>query len=107
VPTFGLIVTRGHKHDALVLESWIHRPFRFLGMIGSARKARTISEHFIKEKIATAEQVQRVACPGGIKIRSQGVMEITVDILAQYIDKRAEAVAAQPDAPAAKIELVR
>jgi xanthine dehydrogenase accessory factor len=106
VPTFGLIVTRGHKHDALVLESWIHRPFQFLGMIGSARKARTIAEHFIEQKIATAEQMQRVACPVGIKIRSQSVMEIAVDILAQYIDKRAELVSAEPDASAAKIELV-
>ena len=88
-PTFGLIVTRGHKHDALVLETWIHRPFQFLGMIGSARKARTITEHFVKQKIATAEQVARVACPVGLKIRSQSVMEIAVDILAQYIDKRA------------------
>jgi len=88
-PTFGLIVTRGHKHDALVLETWIHRPFQFLGMIGSARKARTIAEHFVKQKIATAEQVARVACPVGIKIKSQSVMEIAVDILAQYIDQRA------------------
>jgi len=91
-PTFGLIVTRGHKHDALVLETWIHRPFQFLGMIGSARKARTISEHFVKTKIATAEEMARVACPVGIKIRSQSVMEIAVDILAQYIDKRAELI---------------
>lgn len=90
--TFGLIVTRGHKHDALVLETWIHRPFQFLGMIGSARKARTIAEHFVKQKIATAEEVARVACPVGLKIRSQSVMEIAVDILAQYIDKRAELV---------------
>ena len=90
VPTFGLIVTRGHKHDALVLETWIHRPFQFLGMIGSARKARTISEHFVTKKIATPEEVARVACPVGIRIRSQSVMEIAVDILAQYIDKRAE-----------------
>ncbi len=89
-PTFGLIVTRGHKHDALVLETWIHRPFQFLGMIGSARKARTITEHFVKQKIATAEQMARVACPVGINIKSQSVMEIAVDILAQYIDKRAE-----------------
>lgn len=89
-PTFGLIVTRGHKHDALVLETWIHRPFQFLGMIGSARKARTIAEHFLKLKLATAEEVARVACPVGIKIKSQSVMEIAVAILAQYIDKRAE-----------------
>ena len=106
VPSFGLIVTRGHKHDALVLESWIHRPFQFLGMIGSARKARTISEHFVKKKIATAEEVQRVACPVGIKIRSQSVMEIAVDILAQYIDKRAELVGEKQIAAAGKIELV-
>ena len=92
VPTFGLIVTRGHKHDALVLESWIHRPFQFLGMIGSSRKARTITEHFVKAKIATPEQLARVACPVGIKIRSQSVMEIAVDIVAQFIDKRAELV---------------
>ena len=32
----------------------------------------------------------RVACPVGIRIRSQSVMEIAVDIMAQYIDKRAE-----------------
>ncbi len=106
VPTFGLIVTRGHKHDALVLETWIHRPLAFLGMIGSTRKARTIAEHFVKQKIATAEEVARVACPVGIRIRSQSVMEIAVDILAQYIDKRAEAVSEQRATASAKMELI-
>jgi xanthine dehydrogenase accessory factor len=105
VPTFGLIVTRGHKHDALVLETWIHRPFQFLGMIGSARKARTISEHFVQKKIATPEEMARVACPVGLKIRSQSVMEIAVDILAQYIDKRAELVSDKQTAAVGKIEL--
>jgi len=106
VPTFGLIVTRGHKHDALVLETWIHRPFQFLGMIGSSRKARTIAEHFVQKKIATAEEVARVACPVGIKIRSQSVMEIAVDIIAQYIDKRAELVNEKRVGAAGKMELV-
>ena len=104
-PTFGLIVTRGHKHDALVLETWIHRPFQFLGMIGSARKARTIAEHFVKQKIATAAEVARVACPVGIKIRSQSVMEIAVDIMAQYIDKRAELVNVQSATTAENVKL--
>ncbi len=107
VPTFGLIVTRGHKHDALVLETWIHHPFAFLGMIGSARKARTISEHFVKMRIATAEEIARVACPVGIKIRSQSVMEIAVDILAQYIDKRAETMNEKRATAAGKVELVK
>jgi xanthine dehydrogenase accessory factor len=91
-PSFGLIVTRGHRHDALVLENWIHKPFRFLGMIGSKRKARTIFEHFQDEQIATPEELARVSCPVGIKIRSQTVPEIAVSILAQFIDKRAELV---------------
>ena len=105
-PTLGLIVTRGHKHDALVLETWIHRPFHFHGMIGSSRKARTIAEHFVRMKIATAEEVARVACPVGLKIRSQSVMEIAVDILAQYIDKRAELVDEKRVGAAGKMELV-
>lgn len=91
-PSFGLIVTRGHRHDALVLREWIHRPFRFIGMIGSKRKARTIFEHFTEERLATAEELARVACPVGIKIRSRSVAEIAVSIAAQLIDKRAELV---------------
>lgn len=105
-PTFGLIVTRGHKHDALVLETWIHRPFQFLGMIGSHRKARTITEHFLKQKLATAEEIARVACPVGIRIKSQSVMEIAVDILAQYIDKRAEALHARSEMANGTAELL-
>jgi xanthine dehydrogenase accessory factor len=106
VPSFGLIVTRGHRHDALVLKDWIRKPFLFLGMIGSSRKARTIFEHFQEEKIATSEDLKRVACPVGIKIRSQSVQEIAVSIVAQFIDKRAELVSEKQVSAAAKIELV-
>jgi xanthine dehydrogenase accessory factor len=106
-PSFALIVTRGHRHDALVLKDWIKKPFLFLGMIGSSRKARTIFEHFIEEKLATAEELKRVACPVGIKIRSQSVTEIAVSIMAQFIDKRAELVYEKTVSPAAKFELVR
>jgi xanthine dehydrogenase accessory factor len=99
VPTFGLIVTRGHRHDALVLKQWVHKSFRFLGMIGSSRKARTIFEHFLEEKLATVEQLSRVACPVGIDIHGSSVMEIAVSIMAQFIDKRAEALALSQGQP--------
>ncbi len=107
VPSFGLIVTRGHRHDALVLRDWIQKKFLFLGMIGSSRKKRTIFEHFIEEKIATLEQLQRVACPVGIPIKSQSVQEIAVSIMAQFIEKRAELVYQKQGADARKFELVR
>ena len=89
-PAFGLIVTRGHQHDALTLSEWIHLPFVFLGMIGSRRKARIMREQFIAQKIATGEQFDRIACPVGLDIAAAGTHEIAVSVMAQYIQKRAE-----------------
>jgi xanthine dehydrogenase accessory factor len=91
-PSFGLIVTRGHQHDALTLRHWLHRPFVFLGMIGSSRKKRLIYDQFIQDKIATAEELASVACPVGLDIRAVSVQEIAVSIVAQYVQKRAEKV---------------
>ena len=89
-PAFGLIVTRGHQHDALVLSDWIHHPFIFLGMIGSRRKARIMREQFLKQKLATAEQFDRLACPVGVDIQAVSTHEIAVSAMAQFIQKRAE-----------------
>ena len=92
---FGLIVTRGHRHDALVLRHWIGRGFAFLGMIGSRRKARTIREHFLAEKIGGEDALARLSCPVGVNIAAHTVAEIAISILAEYIDKRAAYVADQ------------
>jgi xanthine dehydrogenase accessory factor len=89
-PAFGLIVTRGHQHDALVLSEWIHHPFVFLGMIGSRRKARIMREQFLKQKIATEEQFDKIACPVGVDIKAVSTHEIAVSTIAQFIQKRAE-----------------
>jgi xanthine dehydrogenase accessory factor len=99
--TFGLIVTRGHRHDALALRHWINRDFAFLGMIGSKRKARTIREHFLAEKIGGEEALAKLSCPVGVNIAAHTVPEIAVSILAEYIDQRAAYVAKQnsPVAP--------
>jgi xanthine dehydrogenase accessory factor len=92
-PTFGLIVTRGHQHDALVLREWIQRPFAFLGMIGSQRKRRIIFDQFESDHLATAEQLSRVACPVGIDIDATSVSEIAVSIVAQLVQERAAVLA--------------
>jgi len=90
-PCFGLIVTRGHQRDALVLRQWVHLPFQFLGMIGSRRKARLIFSQFIEDGVATETQLARVSCPVGVDIDSRSVPEIAVSIMAQYIQQRARA----------------
>jgi len=88
-PALGLIVTRGHQHDADVLAEWVHRPFLFLGMIGSRRKARMIRDGFIKKNIATKEELFRVHCPVGLPIGAVGIHEIAVSVLAEFIQIRA------------------
>jgi xanthine dehydrogenase accessory factor len=87
-PAFGLVVTRGHQHDALVLSEWIRFPFAFLGMIGSRRKARIMREQFLKQNLATAEQFDRIACPVGLDIAAVGTQEIAVSVIAQFIQQR-------------------
>lgn len=91
-PTLGLIVTRGHQHDAMALRHWIQRPFVFLGMIGSRRKKRLIFDQFIADGLATAEQLARVACPVGLEIMAQSVPEIALSIAAQLVQQRAEKI---------------
>ena len=91
-PAFGLIVTRGHQHDALVLRNWVKRPFVFLGMIGSGRKRRLIFSEFLDRGIATETELARVACPVGLDIASQSVSEIGVSIVAQLVQERAARV---------------
>jgi xanthine dehydrogenase accessory factor len=87
-PAFGLIVTRGHQHDALALRHWVHQPFLFVGMIGSRRKKRLIFEQFIDERIATKEQLEKVACPVGLDILAHTVDEIALSIMAQLVERR-------------------
>jgi xanthine dehydrogenase accessory factor len=91
-PSFGLIVTRGHQHDALALRHWVHRPFTFLGMIGSSRKKRLIFDELIEEQIATAEELARVACPVGLEVLGYSVEEIALSIMAQYVYQRGQKV---------------
>jgi len=103
-PAFGLIVTRGHQHDALVLTEWIHRPFVFLGMIGSRRKARIIREQFVRQKIASAAEMDQIACPVGVDIQAKSTQEIAVSVMAQFIQKRAESRDGSRGADPAKLQ---
>jgi xanthine dehydrogenase accessory factor len=105
-PALGLIVTRGHQHDALVLRNWVHQPFVFLGMIGSRRKWRLISTQFLDEQIATEEQLSKVVCPVGLDIQAVSVPEIAVSVMAQFIQVRAQRVYAQNPAEHAQASLM-
>ncbi len=86
--TYIALVTRGHRHDALILREVIHSRAAYIGMIGSKRKLRTVMDGFIKEGVATAEDFRRVHSPMGVPIGSSTVEEIAVSVVAEMIAVR-------------------
>lgn len=95
--TYILIVTRGHRHDGVVLKECIHSPAPYIGMIGSKRKAYMVRKGLIEEGIATPGDFDRVFCPVGLAIGAQSVEEIAVSIVAQLVaERRKHRAAPQP-----------
>jgi xanthine dehydrogenase accessory factor len=86
--TYVCIVTRGHRHDAVILKEVIHSKAAYIGMIGSKRKVRTVMEGFINEGVATAEDFRRVRTPMGLAIHSLTVEEIAVSVVSELIAVR-------------------
>jgi xanthine dehydrogenase accessory factor len=82
-----VIVTRGHSHDALVLEKSLVKPTRYVGMIGSERKVRMVLEH-LREKGLRKEILESVYAPIGIDINSETPQEIAISIVAELIQVR-------------------
>jgi xanthine dehydrogenase accessory factor len=86
--TYVVLVTRGHRNDAVTLRELIGAPCAYVGMIGSRRKVLTIYEEFLAEGIATPEQLARVHAPIGLDIGALTVDEIALSIAAELIAVR-------------------
>lgn len=85
--TCVVILTRGHVHDATVLEQALGSQAGYIGMIGSTRK-RTQVYTALLEKGHSQEALQRVHCPVGLAINAQTPEEIAISILAECIAHR-------------------
>jgi xanthine dehydrogenase accessory factor len=91
---YVVIVTRGHKHDALVLGHVLKEPTRYVGMIGSARKTKMVLNHLRAEGIEES-LLARVYAPIGLDIGAETPQEIGVSIVAELIKVRHEPEAGQ------------
>jgi xanthine dehydrogenase accessory factor len=78
------ILTRGHKHDATVLEEALKRPTRYVGMIGSTRKTKMVLKH-LREKGFDEASLKSVHAPIGLDIDAETPQEIAVAIMAELI----------------------
>jgi xanthine dehydrogenase accessory factor len=85
---FHVIVTRGHRHDAEVLEEILKKPSFYLGMIGSKRKTKLVFDYLRSKKFGEAD-IKRIHAPIGIEIDAVTPQEIAVSITAELISARA------------------
>jgi xanthine dehydrogenase accessory factor len=81
------IVTRGHHQDEAVLKQALKTSARYIGMIGSKRKAVTIFQHLLAKGVSM-ESLRPVHTPMGIEIGALTAEEIAVSIVAQLINVR-------------------
>ena len=82
-----VIVTRGHVHDAYLLEKSLKTKAGYIGMIGSRRKKKLIFSNLSKKGFSE-EALSRVHSPIGLPISAETPQEIAISIMAELIQHR-------------------
>ena len=82
--TYYVIVTRGHINDRLCLETILHQPFSYCGMIGSKTKIKIVFET-LRSAGYRDDLLSRVHSPIGLEIGAETPEEIAVCIVGEMI----------------------
>ncbi len=82
--SYAVIMTVGHKSDEVVLKQLATKNLKYLGMIGSKNKVKTIYESLMNKGISE-EDLTKVDSPIGLSIKSKTTAEIAVSIAAKVI----------------------
>lgn len=85
--SYIILITTDHISDEAALRYAVTTPARYIGMIGSLAKCRTILEHLKADGI-TDDLLQRVFAPIGLDLGGTSPEEIAVAILAEVIAVR-------------------
>lgn len=86
--TYVVLITRGHKYDEPCLRELIHRPAKYIGMIGSKRRIKACFERFKEEEDVSEDLISRVYAPIGLDIGTETPEEIGLCILGEIIKVR-------------------
>ena len=85
--SYIVIVTRGHRDDMRVLRWAVQTDAKYIGMVGSKRKAITVFRELVKEGLKP-ELFERVHSPVGLDIGAITPEEIAIAITAELIGIR-------------------
>ena len=81
------VMTRGHTNDLEVQAQVLKTPARYIGVIGSKKKTKTVHDRLIGRGF-TEEELARITAPIGLNIGGKTPAEIAVSITAQLIQHR-------------------
>jgi len=82
--TFIVVMTHSHNLDEKVLQEFIDREYKYLGVIGSKTKAKTILQHLQKNN-CQLQKLQKIFMPIGFDLGTQTPYEIAISIAAQIL----------------------
>jgi len=85
--TYLVLITRGHKHDEIILRSKACEKAAYIGMIGSKRRAAAVLASLERDGYSQ-KFIDRIHTPIGVKIGSQTPEEIALSIAAEVVKVR-------------------
>jgi xanthine dehydrogenase accessory factor len=85
--TYVVVATRGHQHDAVVVEQLARLDTRYLGMLGSRRKV-ALTWKLLEERGISRARLDQVHAPVGLSIGADTPEEIAISVVAELIATR-------------------
>ena len=85
--SFVVVVTRGHRGDAVAIASCLPVKPRFLGLLGSRAKMVHVFADLV-DRGFTSEDLARIETPVGVEIGAETPEEIAVSIVARMVAVR-------------------
>ena len=82
--TYIVLLSRGFSRDKAILSKLIQKDFKYIGMIGSQRKIRTMEEELQKQGVPR-EAFSKLQAPIGLDIGAETPEEIAISIAAEII----------------------
>ena len=84
---YAVVATRGHQHDALIMDQLARLDLRYLGMLGSRRKV-ALTWSLLEQWGVPPDRLALVHAPVGLSIGADTPAEIAVSVVAEMIAVR-------------------
>ncbi|QRN85579.1 XdhC family protein [Clostridia bacterium] len=90
--TYVVLVTRGHAYDMICLREILKNPCKYIGMIGSKSRVKTLLNN-LEEEGYDRELLDSIYTPIGLPIGAETTQEIAISIMSEIIALRRDRIA--------------